>query len=85
MDMSPAYSAGAEEFFPAARIVFDHIRLMHMAGQVLDEVRKSLRRAGTDLAGGPLVAARQPVGRAPRSSSRCARPCADNTPRRAGR
>lgn len=52
MDMSPAYRAGAKEFFPAARIVFDHFHLMQIAGQALDEVRKSLRRAGADLAGG---------------------------------
>jgi transposase len=52
MDMSPAYRAGAEEFFPKARVVFDHFHLMQMAGQALDEVRKSLRRAGADLAGG---------------------------------
>lgn len=52
MDMSPAYRAGAKEFFPSARVVFDHFHLMQMAGQALDEVRKSLRRAGVDLAGG---------------------------------
>lgn len=52
MDMSPAYCAGAKESFPSARIVFDHFHLMQMAGQALDEVRKSLRRAGADLAAG---------------------------------
>jgi transposase len=52
MDMSPAYRAGAKESFPSARIVFDHFHLMQMAGQALDEVRKSLRRVGADLAGG---------------------------------
>jgi transposase len=52
MDMSPAYRAGAEEFFQSARIVYDRFHLMQMAGQALDEVRKSLRRAGADLAGG---------------------------------
>ena len=46
MDMSLPYGAGAEELFPVARIVFDHFHLMQMAGQALDEVRKSLRRLG---------------------------------------
>jgi transposase len=52
MDMSPAYQKGVREHLPQARIVFDRFHLMQMAGQALDQVRKDLRRAGADLAGG---------------------------------
>jgi transposase len=52
MDMSPAYIAGAQSAFPRARIVFDHFHLMKLAGEALDQVRKSLRAQGAELAGG---------------------------------
>ena len=51
MDMSVAYQAGAREYLPKARIVFDHFHIMQLAGVALDEVRKALRREGTDLTG----------------------------------
>ena len=52
MDMSPAYRKGVREHLPKARIVFDRFHLMQMAGHALDQVRKELRRAGAELAGG---------------------------------
>ena len=52
MDMSPAYIAGAAAYFPTARVVFDAFRIMKMAGQALDKVRKDLARQGADLRGG---------------------------------
>jgi len=52
MDMSPAYIAGAMEYFPGARVVFDVFHIMKMAGQALDKVRKDLVRQGADLRGG---------------------------------
>jgi len=45
MDMSPAYIAGAQKAFPQAQIVFDHFHTMKLAGEALDQVRKSLRAA----------------------------------------
>jgi len=44
--MSPAYLKGATEQFPHARIVFDKFRLMVLAGQALDEVRRELPQFG---------------------------------------
>jgi len=52
MDMSPAYRKGAREAFPQARVVFDRFHVMQMVGNALDDVRKSLHRAGADLQGG---------------------------------
>jgi len=52
MDMSPAYIAGAAREFPQARIVFDLFHIMKLAGEALDQVRKSLRQQGADLFGG---------------------------------
>lgn len=49
MDMSVAYRKGASDFFPRARVVFDHFHLMQMAGKALDDVRKQLFREGADL------------------------------------
>ena len=49
MDMSPAFRKGAKDYFPNARVVFDHFHLMQWAGNALDEVRKELRRSGADL------------------------------------
>ena len=44
--MPELFQSGAKELFPVSRIVFDGFHLMQMAGQALDEVRKSLRRLG---------------------------------------
>lgn len=52
MDMSPAYRKGAREAFPQARLVFDRFHVMQMVGKALDDVRKSLLRAGADMPGG---------------------------------
>jgi transposase len=49
MDMSPAYRKGAQESFPQARLVFDRFHVMQMVGKALDDVRKSLRKAGADM------------------------------------
>jgi transposase len=51
MDMSPAYIGGASQAFPKARIVFDLFHVMKLAGEALDEVRKSLRKQGADMLG----------------------------------
>ena len=52
MDMSPAYLAGARTAFPKAEVVYDLFHIMQLAGKALDEVRKTLRKAGADLQGG---------------------------------
>ena len=52
MDMSPAYQKGAREYFPNAKVVFDHFHLMQWAGNAVDEVRKELRREGADMKDG---------------------------------
>ena len=52
MDMSPAYIAGVQAYFPNARIVFDLFHIMKLAGEALDAVRKNLRKQGADLTGG---------------------------------
>ncbi len=52
MDMSPAYIAGVQTYFPQARIVFDLFHIMKLAGEALDAVRKNLRQQGADLRGG---------------------------------
>ena len=51
MDMSPAYIAGAGKIFPQARVVFDCFHVMKLAGEALDEVRKTLRRDGAEMTG----------------------------------
>lgn len=50
--MSPVCIAGAVASFPAARVVFDAFRIMKMAGQTLDKVRKDPARQGADQRGG---------------------------------
>jgi transposase len=52
MDMSPAYRKGARDAFPQARLVFDRFHVMQMVGKALDDVRKSLLRAGAHMQGG---------------------------------
>lgn len=52
MDMSTAFIAGARNFFPAARVIFDHFHLMQLVGNAVDMVRKNLAAAGADLTGG---------------------------------
>lgn len=42
MDMSRAFQSGAREYFPSARLVFDHFHIMKLAGDALDGVRKWL-------------------------------------------
>ena len=44
MDMSPAFRAGATEFFPEALVVFDHFHIAQLAGKAFDEVRKQMPR-----------------------------------------
>jgi transposase len=50
--MSSACRVWVNDIFSSARIVYDHFDFFRMAAQALDEVRKSLRRMGEDLAGG---------------------------------
>ena len=52
IDMGQAYQKGAREYFPDARVVFDHFHLMQWAGEAVDKVRKELKREGADLQGG---------------------------------
>jgi transposase len=52
MDMLHCYKRGVRENFPNAQIVFDRYHLMVMAGEAVDEVRRSLQRKGADLKGG---------------------------------
>ena len=66
--MSPAYIAGAMEYFPGARAVFDDFHITKMAGQALDRARKNLARQGNDLCGA-LWALRGNAGSATASSS----------------
>jgi transposase len=52
MDMLHCYKRGVRENFPNAQIVFDRYHVMVMAGEAVDEVRRSLQRQGADLKGG---------------------------------
>jgi transposase len=69
MDMSPAYIAGAKEYFPVGRAVFDAFHIMKMAGQALDKVRKDLARQGADLRGGLWGLTEQCLDAQPRSAA----------------
>jgi transposase len=51
MDMLHFYAKGVREQFPSAQIVYDRFHLMVMAGEAVDEVRRSLRRQGAVLKG----------------------------------
>jgi transposase len=51
MGMLPCYNKGVRENFPQAQIVFDRYHLMVMAGEVVDEIRRKMQRAGADLKG----------------------------------
>jgi hypothetical protein len=51
MDMLHCYAKGVREHFPKAQIVYDRFHLMVMAGEAVDEVRRSLQRQGADLKG----------------------------------
>jgi Transposase len=46
MDMLHCYAKGVREHFPKAQIVYDRYHLMVMAGEAVDEVRRSLQRHG---------------------------------------
>ena len=58
MDMLHCYAKGVREHFPRAQIVYDRFHLMVMAGEAVDEVRRSLQRQGANLKGpcGPCAA-----------------------------
>lgn len=58
MDMSAAFQAGVKECFPSARIVFDLFHIMLHAGEAVDQTRKELLAAGTQLPKGALWALR---------------------------
>jgi hypothetical protein len=51
MDMLHCYAKRVREQFPAAQIVYDRYHLMVMAGEALEEVRRSLQRQGSQLKG----------------------------------
>jgi transposase len=51
MDMLHCYAKGVREQFPAAQIVYDRFHLMVMAGEAVDEVRRSMQRQGAQLKG----------------------------------
>jgi len=51
MDMLHCYAKGVREHFPKAQIVYDRFHLMVMAGEAVDEVRRSLQRQGAQLKG----------------------------------
>jgi len=51
LDMSGAFMAGVREHLPKARTAFDHFQIVSLAGQALDEVRRSLQREADDLEG----------------------------------
>lgn len=51
MDMSPSFIAGAAEYFPKARVIFDHFHIMQMCGKALDKVRTGLSAAGAEMKG----------------------------------
>ena len=51
MDMLHCYAKGVREQFPKAQIVYDRYHLMVMAGEAVDEVRRSLQRQGAQLKG----------------------------------
>jgi transposase len=52
MDMSTSFIAGAQRFFPGARVIFDHFHVMQLVGKAVDAVRQGLVASGADLAGG---------------------------------
>jgi transposase len=41
MDMSSAFISGAAAYFPNARVIFDKFHVVKMAGEAVDEVRRS--------------------------------------------
>jgi transposase len=51
MDILHCYKKGVREQFPNAQIVYDRYHLMVMAGEAVDEVRRSLQREGALLKG----------------------------------
>jgi transposase len=51
MDMLHCYAKGVREQFPKAQSVYDRYHLMVMAGEAVDEVRRSLQRQGAQLKG----------------------------------
>jgi transposase len=51
MDMSGAYAAGVERYLPKAGKAFDHFHIMMLAGNALDEVRRTLQRECPGLKG----------------------------------
>jgi transposase len=51
MDMLHCYAKGVREHFPNSQIVYDRYHLMVMAGEAVDEVRRSLQRHGAQLKG----------------------------------
>lgn len=58
MDMSPAFIAGAKQYFPNAQICFDRFHVMKLCGQAVDSVRKQVARDSGGLAKGALWALR---------------------------
>lgn len=51
MDLSPAYIAGAAEFFPGAKITFDRFHVVKLLNEAMDEVRRLEQREHGQLKG----------------------------------
>jgi transposase len=49
MDMSPAFRKGVEENLPKAEITYDRFHVMKLAGEAVDEVRRSERATTEEL------------------------------------
>lgn len=51
MDMSPAFMKGAAETMPDAEVTFDRFHVMKLAGEAVDEVRRTEQRQQPELKG----------------------------------
>jgi len=51
MDMLHCYARGVADYLPQAKIVYDRYHVMVMAGEAVEEVRRSLQRQGAPLKG----------------------------------
>lgn len=58
MDMSPAFIAGAGDYFPDSPICFDRFHVMKLCGVACDEVRKTVAREHGGLPKGAMWALR---------------------------
>lgn len=72
MDLSPAYIAGAAQYFPSAAITFDRFHVVKLLNEAMDQVRKKERKEHQALKGEKYTFLRNRANLSPEKQARLA-------------